>query len=76
MILEDKNKEISEIDLSVAPMPEFQGVQLKKAPQKALTTASGTTPNTGDAPTNALISNTITRLGEIETALKNLGLIR
>lgn len=40
-----------------------------------MTAASTSTPNTGDTTTDALISNMRTRINELETILKNLGIL-
>jgi hypothetical protein len=54
---------------------------LLKAPQAALTAASGLSLSTGGAAvlsTNdaAILNAAITRIGELETKLRNLGLLR
>lgn len=53
---------------------------LLKAPQTALTTASGGSLSTGGAAMStadaAILTNALTRLAELETKLRNLGLIR
>ena len=64
MIYEDKEKKVPGIGVSVTELPKTQGRQLQKAPQKGLTTWDGTLPNA------------VIRIGELETALKNLGLIK
>lgn len=54
---------------------------LLKAPQSALTAASGTTLSTGgggnlSASDSLILNNALTRIQELETKLRNLTLIR
>lgn len=64
MIYENKEQKVDGIDVSVVELSKTQGRQIQKAPQKGLTTSDATLPNA------------VIRIGEIETALKNLGLIK
>lgn len=48
----------------------IRGNKVFKMPQPALTAALATTPDTGDAPTDTLISNMRTRIAELEEVLK------
>lgn len=54
----------------------FAGDSLRGAPQESLTTASVLTVNSGDADTNTVINNTRTRLNELETKLRTLGILK
>lgn len=59
----------------------YAGEALENAPQEALTTASVgslTSGGAGDLKTSdsTIIANAITRLGELETKLRFLGLIK
>lgn len=61
--------------------PQLRGFQFTKAPQAALTAPAlvaglPTTPNTGDADTDTLISNMRTRIANLEDRLIKLGLIQ
>lgn len=57
---DSKRLSLSELDFSI---------------QDALTGEVAGSPNTGDATTDNIISRNRTRIGEIETALQNLGLL-
>lgn len=56
--------------------PMYTGTVLHKAPFEALTTADAGTIDTGDAPTDTTIGNMRTRIGEIETGLKKLNVVK
>lgn len=61
--------------------PKISGRNLLKAPQEALTTATGgslSTGGVGDLKTAdaTILTNLITRVGELETKLQNLGLLK
>lgn len=67
--------EIKNISVEITP-PQLSGSALVRAPQKALTAADAGTIDVGDAPSNTTLNNMRTRIGEIETVLKNLGLLK
>jgi len=67
---------IQEIDYSPETVPMFRGSQIYKMPQPKLTTPSIVVPNTGDAGTDNLMTNMITRIGEIEAILKKAGMLK
>lgn len=60
---------------------KIKGSNLYRAPQIALTTADGGTLTSGGANNlktadSLILSNAITRLGELESKLQNLGLLQ
>jgi len=60
---------------------QISGHDLLKAPQSSLTSASGgslSTGGVGDLKTAdaTILTNLITRVGELETKLQNLGLLK
>lgn len=55
---------IPQLDGEVLPTVRFNGNQIYKAPQPALTASDGT------------LANAVIRIGELETVLKNLNLLR
>lgn len=56
--------------------PQISGRDLLEAPQTALTAEETGTVDSGDATTDDVINNIRIRVGEIETALQNLGLLK
>jgi hypothetical protein len=66
-------------DTSITPpveVPMIYGKQIYYAPQAKLTTASSLTINTGDGDTNTALNNMKLRIGELETRLQKLGLLK
>jgi hypothetical protein len=56
--------------------PQIDGKNLLNAPQAAVTGAIGGAVNSGDATTDLIIANNTTRITQIVTILKNLGLTK
>lgn len=55
---------------------KIDGRDIRLAPQPALTAATATTINTGDAASDTAITNMRTRINELETRLRTLNFIR
>lgn len=67
MIVQGKKNDVGNIDMKVTELTEFQGRQIKKAPQAAVTAPTG--GGIIDAEARTAINDLISRL-------QNLGLIK
>lgn len=66
----------SEVQGFVPSTQKFRGDQLYYSPTAALTAATATVINTGDAASDTAITNMRTRINELEARLKTLGLLK